>query len=73
MFTWLSANLVNLVIVAVLVLIVGFASRSMIRDRKAGKSSCGCNCASCGACGSCAGSCASGSPVPAGTKKGTRT
>ena len=39
MFTWLSANLVNLVIVAVLALIVGFAIRSMIRDRKAGKSS----------------------------------
>ena len=73
MFTWLSANLVNLVIVAVLVLIVSFAIRSMIRDRKAGKSSCGCNCASCGACGSCAGSGASGSPAPAGTKKGTRT
>ena len=73
MFTWLSANLVNLVIVAALVLIVGFAIRSMIRDRKAGKSSCGCNCASCGACGSCAGSCAAGSPAPAGTKKGTRT
>ena len=70
MFTWLSANLVNLVIVAALVLIVGFAIRSMIRDRKAGKSSCGCSCASCGACGSCAGSCAS---APAGTKKGTRT
>ena len=49
MFTWLSANLVNLVIVAVLALIVGFAIRSMIRDRKAGKSSCGCDCASCGA------------------------
>ena len=67
MFTWLSANLVNLVIVAALALIVGFAIRSMIRDRKAGKSSCGCNCAS---CGGCAGNC---SAVPAGTKKGTRT
>ena len=54
MFTWLSANLVNLVIVAVLALIVGFAIRSMIRDRKAGKSSCGCSCASCGACSACA-------------------
>ena len=72
MFSWLSANLVNLVIVAVLVLIVGFAIRSMIRDRKAGKSSCGGSCASCGACGSCAGSGISPS-APAGTKKGTRT
>lgn len=73
MFTWLSANLVNLVIVAALALIVGFAIRSMIRDRKAGKSSCGCSCASCGACGSCAGSCTSALSAPAGTKKGTRT
>ena len=72
MFSWLSANLVNLVIVAILVLIVGFAIRSKIRDRKAGKSSCGGSCASCGACGSCAGSCISPS-APAGTKKGTRT
>lgn len=70
MLSWISANFVNLVIVAVLVLIVGFAVRGMIRDRKAGKSSCGCSCASCGACGSCAGSCAT---VPPGTKKGTRT
>ena len=66
MLSWISANFVNLVIVAALVLIVGFAVRGMIRDRKAGKSSCGCSCASCSACGSCA-------SAPAGTKKGTRT
>ena len=56
MLTWLSANLVNLVIVAILVLVVGLAIRGMIRDRKAGKCSCGGNCASCGACsGGCTG------------------
>ena len=41
MLSWLTANLINLVIVAVLVLAVGLAIRSMIRDRKAGKCSCG--------------------------------
>ncbi len=53
MLAWLSANLINIVLVAVLVLAVGFLIRSMIRDKKAGKPSCGGNCASCGACGGC--------------------
>ena len=53
MLTWLSANLINIALVAVLVLIVGLLLRGMIRDKKAGKSSCGCNCASCGACSGC--------------------
>ena len=67
MLSWLTANLVNLVIVAVLVLAVGLAIRSMIRDRKAGKCSCGGNCSSCGACsGGCAGT---GNDVPVGGKK----
>ena len=39
MLSWLSANLANLVIAALLVLAVGLAVRSMIRNRKAGKSS----------------------------------
>ena len=56
MLTWLSANLINIVLVAVIVLITGLLIRSMVRDKKAGKSSCGGSCASCGACGSC-GSC----------------
>ncbi len=53
MLTWLSANLINIVLVAVIVLVVGLLIRGMIRDRKAGKRSCGGNCAGCGSCGSC--------------------
>ena len=53
MFAWLSANLINIVLVAVIVLITGLLIRSMVRDKKAGKSSCGGNCASCGACSGC--------------------
>ena len=57
MSAWLSANLINIVLIAVIVLVVGLLIRGMTRDRKAGKSSCGGNCAACGACGGC-GSCA---------------
>ena len=53
MLAWLSANWINIALVAVLVLIVGLLLRGMFRNKKAGKSSCGCSCASCGACGGC--------------------
>ena len=53
MLNWLSANLVNLALIAVLTLIVAFLIRGMIRDKKAGKSACGGNCAGCGACCAC--------------------
>ena len=50
MLTWLSENLVNIVIIAVLVLVVWLLIRGMIRDKKEGKSFCGGNCASCAGC-----------------------
>ena len=53
MLAWLSANLINIIPIAVIVLITGMLIRSMIRDRKAGKCSCGGNCASCGVCSGC--------------------
>lgn len=53
MRTWLSDNLINIVLIAVIALIVALLIRSMIRDKKAGKSACGGNCAGCGACGEC--------------------
>ncbi|MCR5577242.1 MAG: FeoB-associated Cys-rich membrane protein [Oscillospiraceae bacterium] len=53
MLAWLSANLINIVLVAVIVLIVAWLIRGMIRDREAGKRSCGGNCAGCGACSGC--------------------
>ena len=54
MLTWLSNNLINILIIAVIALVVGLVIRGMIQDKKAGKSCCGCNCASCGACSRCA-------------------
>ena len=55
MLNWLSANLVNIALIAALVLIVALLIRVMVRDRRAGKAPCGGNCASCGACHSCQG------------------
>lgn len=59
MLAWLSVNLINIALVLVIVLVVGLLLRSMIRDKKAGKSSCGGSCSSCGACSGCA-SCRTG-------------
>ena len=64
MFAWLSANLINIVLIAVIVLITALLIRGMIRDRKAGKSSCGGNCASCGACSGCSACSACGKMCP---------
>ena len=69
MFAWLSANLINIVLVAVIVLITGLLIRSMVRDKKAGKSSCGGNCASCGACSGCSACGACGAAKPAAMNK----
>ncbi len=55
MLTWISANLANIAVAALLLLIVGLALRRMLWNKKAGKSSCGCDCASCPSCGSCGG------------------
>ena len=53
MLAWLSANLINIVLIAAVALLVAFLLRGMIRDRKAGKRSCGGNCAACCACKGC--------------------
>ena len=62
MFAWLSENLINIALIAALALIVGLLIRSMIRDKRAGKSACGGSCASCGACKGCSGCSGCGQP-----------
>lgn len=42
--------MVDIIIIAVLAVVVGLIIRTMIRDKKAGKSSCGGNCGECGLC-----------------------
>ena len=53
MLAWLSANLINIVLIMVIAAVTALLIRGMVRDRKAGKASCGGNCASCGACSAC--------------------
>ena len=45
---WLTENLGTIIISLILLAVVATIIISMIRDRKKGKSSCGCDCAHCG-------------------------
>ena len=47
MLTWLSQNIGTIVVIAVLAVIFGLMIFSLIRDKKAGKTSCGGGCAGC--------------------------
>ena len=53
MLQWISMNIGTILISLVLLAVVGLIIRSMIRQKKQGKSSCGGNCAGCAACGAC--------------------
>lgn len=53
MIGWLAANWVNILVIALVAVAVFFAARSLIKDKKAGKSTCGCNCSHCALAGKC--------------------
>lgn len=53
MLQWFSANAGTLVLCILLLAVVAWIVRSLLRQRKQGKSSCGCNCAHCAMHGSC--------------------
>ena len=53
MITWISENIGTIVICAVLVAAVAAAIVKMVRDKKKGKSSCGCGCEGCAMSDSC--------------------
>ena len=53
MLAGLAANLINIVLILAVAALLGLIVRGMIRDRKAGRSSCGGSCADCGACHGC--------------------
>ena len=53
MIEWLTNNWANILIIALVIALVALAVRSMIRDKKAGKSSCGCSCANCALADKC--------------------
>ena len=53
MLHWITENLSTIVVSAILLAIVSSISLHLIRQRKRGKSSCGCNCAHCAMHGRC--------------------
>ena len=53
MLEWLYMNWANILIVGLVITLVVLALISMARDKKAGKSSCGCNCSNCAMAGKC--------------------
>lgn len=53
MLQWISVNAGTLVLCILLLAVVAWIVRSLLRQRKQGKSSCGCNCAHCAMHGSC--------------------
>lgn len=53
MLTWISENIATIIICAVLLAIVATVIVGMVRNKKKGKSSCGCGCANCPMSGKC--------------------
>ena len=53
MAAFLSANIGDIIVIAILLIIIGLAVRSIIKDKKSGKGTCGCGCAGCAMHGKC--------------------
>lgn len=50
---WLTDNLATIIVSIILIVIVALIIRKQIRDRLAGRSSCGCGCENCASRGIC--------------------
>lgn len=53
MFNWIARNLSTIIICLVLAAVVVLIIVSLVKDKRKGKSSCGCKCAHCPMAGSC--------------------
>lgn len=53
MLEWLSANLGTVIVGTILFVILAAIVIKMVKDKKKGKTSCGCGCANCAMRGSC--------------------
>ena len=53
MLEWLANNWGGLLIGAILIAVVVLIIVGIVKDKKKGKSSCGCKCSSCAMCGKC--------------------
>ncbi|MBR6484393.1 MAG: FeoB-associated Cys-rich membrane protein [Clostridiales bacterium] len=47
MLEFLRGNIGNIIVIAIVALIVFLAIRAMVKNKKDGKSSCGCDCSGC--------------------------
>ena len=50
MLLWLQTNMGTLVVVLVLAIALGAIVRKVLRDKRAGRHACGCDCGSCSGC-----------------------
>ena len=55
MLTWLAAHWIDILLVLAVLAAVTLAIMKILKDKKAGKSSCGCNCSGCAMAGKCKG------------------
>ncbi len=53
MVQWIGANLATILICIVLLVMICLIVRYLVRQKKQGNTSCGCNCAHCAMHGSC--------------------
>ena len=53
MLVWLTNNIGTMIVLAAVTVIVAAIVVKMVRDRRRGKSSCGCGCESCALRGEC--------------------
>lgn len=53
MLTWLSANIGTIIVSAILIAVITKVIVKLIKDKKKGKSSCGCGCSNCAMSGTC--------------------
>lgn len=50
---WLVSHIGTIIVCAILIAVVALVIWSMVKDRKKGKSSCGCSCSQCAMSGAC--------------------
>lgn len=53
MFDWIVENLATIIVSLILIALVATVIVKLIKDKKNGKSSCGCGCANCAMNGKC--------------------
>ncbi len=53
MIEWITANIANIVVMLIIAAIVTAIIVKMVRDKRQGKSSCGCGCGGCASSESC--------------------